>query len=265
MAALLAAHGVHYQVGQAQILRGIDLAVRPGEVLVLAGPNGAGKSTLLAVLAGDIRPTDGQVTLDGRALHGIGVKALARRRAVMLAEAQVSFPFSVADVVRMGRAPWRGGQEEADDAAVAAALAATDTLDLARRIFQTLSSGEKARVAFARALAQQADVLLLDEPTAALDIRHQELVMSLARREAGRGRAVLAVLHDLSLAAAWADQLALIGDGRLVGAGPVAEIATPDRLSDLYRHPIGVWPDPATGLPVVAPIRGRRPVTPCVA
>ncbi|MDR2565941.1 MAG: heme ABC transporter ATP-binding protein [Bifidobacteriaceae bacterium] len=256
MAALLAARAVEYAVGQAQILKGIDLAVRPGEILALAGPNGAGKSTLLAVLAGDLRPTRGQVTLDGQPLHGIGVKELARKRAVMLQEAHVSFPFSVADVVRMGRAPWGGSDPAADDAAVAAALAATDTLGLARRVFQTLSGGEKARVAFARTLAQDSQVLLLDEPTAALDIRHQELVMSLARRQADQGRAVLAVLHGLTLAAAWADRLALIGGGRLAGIGPVVEVATPERLSELYQHPIRVELDPATGLPVVAPKRG---------
>ncbi|MDR1635158.1 MAG: heme ABC transporter ATP-binding protein [Bifidobacteriaceae bacterium] len=262
MAALLQTRAVEYSVGQAQILRGIDLTVRPGEILAVAGPNGAGKSTLLAVLAGDLRPTCGQVTLDGQPLHGIGVKELARKRAVMLQEAHVSFPFSVVDVVRMGRAPWGGRDPDADDAAVAGALGATDTLGLAGRIFQTLSGGEKARVGFARMLAQEADVLLLDEPTAALDIRHQELVMSLARQQADRGRAVLTVLHDLSLAAAWADRLALIGAGRLVGIGPVVEVATPERLSELYQHPIRVGLDPATGLPTVAP---RRGIAVCVA
>jgi iron complex transport system ATP-binding protein len=189
-------------------------------------------------------------------LGAIGVKALARKRAVLLQETQVSFPFSVADVVRMGRAPWAAADATDDDAAVFAALVATDTFDLARRVFQTLSGGEKARVSFARVLAQEAEVLLLDEPTAALDVRHQELVMSLARQQADRGRAVLAVLHDLALAAAWADQLALIGDGCLVAAGPVAEVATTERLSDLYRHPIRVLPDPTTGLPLVVPERG---------
>ncbi|MDR1187432.1 MAG: heme ABC transporter ATP-binding protein [Bifidobacteriaceae bacterium] len=256
MAALLEAHGVHYAVGQARILRGVDLAARPGEILALAGPNGAGKSTLLAVLAGDLRPTDGDVTLGGRSVRGIGVRTLARKRAVMLQEAQVSFPFTVADVVRMGRAPWHGEDPAVDDAAVSAALVATDTLDLARRTFQTLSGGEKARVTFARTLAQEAEILLLDEPTAALDIRHQELVMGLARRQADAGRAVVAVLHDLSLAAAWADRLALIGDGCLVGVGPVAEVATSERLSGLYQHPIEVLSGGGAGATLVVPMRG---------
>jgi iron complex transport system ATP-binding protein len=224
--------------------------------MALAGPNGAGKSTLLAVLAGDLKPTAGQVTLGGQPLDGIGPRVLARKRAVMLQEAPMSFPFTVADVVRMGRAPWRGEDTDADDAAVAAALDATDALGLARRVFQTLSGGEKARVSFARALAQDAEILLLDEPTAALDIRHQEMVMALARREASRGRAVLAVLHDLSLAAAWADQLALIGDGVLVGVGPVAQVATAGRLSELYQHPIEVIGGVGGAGPLVAPIRG---------
>ncbi|MDR0627035.1 MAG: heme ABC transporter ATP-binding protein [Bifidobacteriaceae bacterium] len=253
---MLEAQAVHYQVGQAQILRGVDLAVRPGEILALAGPNGAGKSTLLALLAGDVRPTGGQVTLQGRPLDGIGLKALARKRAVMLQEAQVSFPFTVAEVVQMGRAPWQGEDEAADQVAVAEALAATGTDDLARRIFQTLSGGEKARVSFARALAQEAETLLLDEPTAALDIRHQELVMALVRRQAELGRAVLIVLHDLALAAAWADRLALIAEGQVVAVGPVAAVATAERLSEVYQHPITVMPAPATGFPLIVPRRG---------
>jgi iron complex transport system ATP-binding protein len=251
----LQARGVSYSVGATAILRDVDLRVGPGELIALAGPNGAGKSTLLGVLAGDLRPCAGTVTLGGTAVHGIGVRELARLRAVLLQENRVSFPFTVADVVRMGRAALEE-DPAADDAAVAAALAATDTLHLAGRRFPSLSGGEKARVSFARTLAQDAAILLLDEPTAALDIRHQELVMGLARRCADRGKSVVAVLHDLSLAAAWADRLALLGDGRLVAAGPVAEVATADALSELYEHPVAVVPDPVTGLPVIMPRRG---------
>jgi iron complex transport system ATP-binding protein len=254
----LRARQVSYAIGSAQILRGLDLEVRPGEILALAGPNGAGKSTLLAVLAGDLRPTGGQVSLDGKPLREIGVKELARRRSVLPQENRVSFPFSVADVVRMGRAARTDGQDR-DEAVVHAALAATDTLDLARRVFSSLSGGEKARVAFARVLAQDADVLLLDEPTAALDIRHQELVMALARRQAQAGRAVLAVLHDLGLALAWADRLALLGAGRLVAAGPIDQVATSERLTELYQHPIRVLPDHVAGRAVVVPERGLAP------
>jgi iron complex transport system ATP-binding protein len=253
----LQARGVGYRIGGAAILQDVDLDVRAGEILAVAGPNGAGKSTLLGILAGDLAPTSGTVTLGGRALGGIGVAELARLRAVMLQEAHLAFAFSVADVVRMGRAALGAGAAGADEEAVAEALAATDALHLAARRFPSLSGGEKARVGFARALAQEAAILLLDEPTAALDIRHQELVMGLARREADLGRAVVAVLHDLSLAAAWADRLALLGSGRLVAVGPVEEVATAAALSELYEHPVAVMSDPATGLPVVMPRRGE--------
>jgi iron complex transport system ATP-binding protein len=255
MTAVLELQDVRYRIGGAQILRGIDMVVRAGELLALAGPNGAGKSTLMAVMAGDLKPTAGQALLDGRPVTSVPVRELARRRAVMLQESRLSFGFSVADVVRMGRAALPADALE-DDAAVSLALEACDALDLADRKFPTLSGGEKARVSFARALVQEADVLLLDEPTAALDIRHQELVMGLARRQADRGKAVVAVLHDLSLAAAWADRLALMGEGRLVDCGPVAEVATGPQLSALYHHPVGVEPDPVTGVPVVIPRRG---------
>jgi iron complex transport system ATP-binding protein len=251
----LEARGVTYKIGAHTIVADIDLAVRPGEILALAGPNGAGKSTLLGLLAGDLPPSAGAVLLGENRLDGIGQRELARWRAVLLQENHVSFPFTVADVVRMGRAPL-GPAAAADDAAVAAVLAATDTIHLAQRRFPSLSGGEKARVSFARVLAQEARILLLDEPTAALDIRHQELVMGLARDLAYQGRAVVAVLHDLTLAAAWADRLALMGGGRLVAVGPVAEVATAAALSQLYEHPVAVTADPVTGLPVVLPRRG---------
>jgi iron complex transport system ATP-binding protein len=253
----MAARGIGYRVGRTHILREVDLDVRGGEILAVAGPNGAGKSTLLGVLAGDLKPTAGTVTMGGRRLAGIGVGELARMRAVMLQEAHIAFPFTAADVVRMGLAAGHVRGAAAEDLAVGEALAATDTLHLAARRFPSLSGGEKARVSFARALAQDAEILLLDEPTAALDIRHQELVMGLARREAARGRAVVAVLHDLTLAAAWADRLALLGAGRVVALGPVAEVATSAALSELYEHPVAVAPDPATGQPVVMPRRGE--------
>ena len=158
----------------------------------------------------------------------------------------------------MGRAPWRGTDAEAlDDGAVDAAMAATDTAAFADRRFTALSGGERARVALARVLAQRTATLLLDEPTAALDLHHQELVLELARAHARAGGAVVVVLHDLALAAAHADRVALLSAGRLAAVGTPTEVCTAERLSAVYRHPIDVLPHPRTGALLIVPRRGR--------
>lgn len=160
----------------------MGLAARAGEVLALVGPNGAGKSTLLAALAGDLPAAVGEVRIGGRPAAAWSAPELALRRAVLPQSAVLSFPFPVEDVVRMGRAPWAGtAREDEDDAAVATAMAATEVTDFAARPFSALSGGERARVALARVLAQRTPLLLLDEPTAALDLRHQELVLRICR------------------------------------------------------------------------------------
>ncbi len=252
--------GAGYDVDGVTLLDGVDLDVRAGELLCVVGPNGAGKSTLLGLLAGDLDPTRGTVAYDGVPAAGLPVAALARRRAVLLQEHRLSFPFPVVDVVRMGRAPWQGTDaEDADDAVVGAALAAGDVRHLAERRFPTLSGGEKARTAYARARAQATPVLLLDEPTAALDIRHQEMVLDQARALARTGSAVVAVLHDLSLAAAYADRVLLLGEGRTRALGTPAEVLRADLLGDVYRHPVEVLVHPRTGDLIVLPDRTARP------
>ncbi|WP_066957165.1 ATP-binding cassette domain-containing protein, partial [Streptomyces lushanensis] len=164
--------GLHVRLGQREVLAGVGLAARAGEVLALVGPNGAGKSTLLAVLAADLPPDQGEVRIDGRHAHEWSAPELALRRAVLPQAAALAFPFPVEEVVRMGRAPWAGTPlEDEDERAVAAAMAATEVTAFAGRPFSALSGGERARVALARVLAQRAPLLLLDEPTAALDLR----------------------------------------------------------------------------------------------
>jgi iron complex transport system ATP-binding protein len=243
-------------IGRVPILHGVDLEVRAGEVLALVGPNGAGKSTLLGVLAGDLAHSGGSVEIDGQPLGGWAPVELARRRAVLPQQVTVSFPFTVADVVRMGRAPWaRTEAEDDDEAVIAAVLRLTDTVHLARRAFPSLSGGERARVALARVLAQRAQLLLLDEPTAALDVRHQELVLEVARDQAAAGDAVVTVLHDLGLAAAHADRVAVVADGRVVADGAPDDVMTPARLSDVYQHDIEVIEHPHTGALLVLPRR----------
>jgi iron complex transport system ATP-binding protein len=253
----VAARGVTYDIGPATILDGVDLDVRGGEVLAIVGPNGAGKSTLLGILAGDLAPTTGEVTWeDGQPLASIKLTELARRRAVLLQDTFVTFPFSVDDVVRMGRNPWRGTDLEADDdAIVAQSMSQTEVAHLGERLYPTLSGGERARVALARVLAQRPALAQPDEPTAALDIRHQEAVLELARSLATQGDAVAVVLHDLSLAAAWSDRVAILSEGRVAGVGAPAEVLTGPLLTRVYRHPIEVVPHPRGGAPLVIPIR----------
>ncbi|MGW2091402.1 heme ABC transporter ATP-binding protein [Promicromonospora sukumoe] len=256
---LLTLTGVRVTAGDAVLLDGVDLDVRPGEVLVVVGPNGAGKSTLVSVLAGDRTPDGGEAAWTGTPLGAVRTAELARLRAVLLQENQVSFPFRVIDVVRMGRAPWQSSGKQAsstpadDDDVVARALAAADVVGLAERRFPTLSGGEKARTSFARLLAQDTTLLLLDEPTAALDVRHTEHVLRHARRHASEGGAVVVVLHDLALAAAWADRVLVLDGGRVAAVGAPAEVLTADLLSRVYEHPVDVVRHPVTGGLLVLP------------
>ncbi|MGW5862533.1 heme ABC transporter ATP-binding protein [Streptomyces sp. NPDC055239] len=245
------------RLGGREVLAGVSLTARAGEVLALVGPNGAGKSTLLAALAGDLPAEEGVVRVCGRPVTEWPARELALRRAVLPQAASLSFPFAVEDVVRMGRAPWAGtALEDDDDRVVRESMAATEVCEFAARPFSALSGGERARVALARVLAQRAPLLLLDEPTAALDLRHQELVLRICRERAAAGDAVVVVLHDLGLAAAYADRVAVLRGGGLAAEGAPGEVFTGELLSEVYRQPVEVFPHPRTGAPLVAPVRG---------
>lgn len=243
---------VSVQLDGQEVLRNLSLAVTSGEVLALVGPNGAGKSTALAVLAGDVKPGAGSVWLDGKPLDEWTARETAQRRAVLLQRITLSFPFTVAEVVRMGRAPW----DDDDEQVLAEVMDRTEMTAFAGRKFTTLSGGEQARAALARVLAQRAGVLLLDEPTAALDIRHSELVLRTAKAQAEQGSAVLVVLHDLGMAGAHADRVAVMDRGSIVADGPPEEVLTEELLSEVYRHRVEVFAHPRTGRPVVLPWRG---------
>lgn len=252
------ARGLGVRLGGRTVLDGVDLEVTAGRVLALVGPNGAGKSTLLAALAADLPATAGEVRIDDRPAPAWTAPELALRRAVLPQSAALSFPFTVEEVVRMGRAPWAGTpREDEDGAAVAEAMAATEVAGFAGRPFSALSGGERARVALARVLAQRAPLLLLDEPTAALDLRHQELVLRVCRERAAAGAAVAVVLHDLGLAGAYADRAALLHDGTVAAQGPPAEVFEAELLSRVYRQPVEVIGHPRTGTPLVMPLRER--------
>ncbi|MET9486941.1 heme ABC transporter ATP-binding protein [Nocardia sp. NPDC006630] len=256
----LRARGVALERGGGRrVLDGVDFEVIAGQIVALVGPNGAGKSTLLDALAGELHPTEGTVELDGKPLTAWAPVDMARRRAVLPQNHTVGFPFTAREVVAMGRAPWaRTERQDLDEQRIAAALAATDVEHLAGRTFPALSGGERARVALARVLAQDTATLLLDEPTAALDLGHQEQVLHLARARATAGAAVVVVLHDLGVAAAYADRVAVLEAGRIAADGPPREVLTTALLTRVYQHPVDVFDHPDTGAQLVLPVRGRN-------
>ena len=249
--------------GGATVCDAVTLELRGGEFVALVGPNGAGKSSILAMLAGDLVPESGSVTLAGEQVSEMDARALARLRAVMTQGTDVTFPFSVRDVVQMGRYPWSDTPDAAgDDAAVSRAMAFVDVSHLADRTVTSLSGGERARVALARVLAQHTPVLLLDEPTAALDIRHQELVLGLLRQRVAEGCLVVVVLHDVQAAAAFADRVVLVDGGTVRAVGSPRDVLTTAELSSVYNFPVAVDHDAPGGASIVPVRRGAaRPST----
>lgn len=240
---MIVGRNIGVRFGNAPILDNVDAAVRPGEVLAVLGPNGAGKSTLLKVLAGLLTPSAGKVTLDGRALNAFGAKELARRRAVLSQATPISFPFSVTEVVTIGRTPYIGRTESLHDRdVVETVLRRMDAYHLKDRLYASLSGGEQQKVQFARVLAQVWDqpqaCLFLDEPTAALDLKQQMSIAGLARDLAAeRGFAVLTIVHDLVLARQFADRSLFLKDGRVACTGRIDEIMNADTIAGVYGIP----------------------------
>ncbi|GAB4097159.1 ABC transporter ATP-binding protein [Brachybacterium horti] len=226
---LLEVRGVHRSFGEHPVLRGVDLAVRPGEVLGLVGPNGSGKTTLLRLLTAALRPERGEVLLGGRPLSRIGGRERARRLAIVVQESAGELPMTVADLVLLGRTPHRGAGRGREVAA--RALERVGALHLAGREVAQLSGGERQRVLIARALAQEPEVLLLDEPTNHLDVGYQHEVLHVVR---GLGLATIVVLHDLNLAARYCDRVALLHEGRLLASGPPSAVLQGPQLERVY-------------------------------
>ena len=235
MTSVLEASGLNVRLNGHLIVADAALKLRRGELVALVGPNGAGKTTLVRALAGLV-PAEGRIALEERDLAAFAPRERARRIAYLPQGHSFHWPVPAAAVVALGRYPHAdpfSPPSEADRAAVARALAATNIEALANRSVATLSGGERARVALARALASEAPVLLADEPTASLDPRHQLVVMELLRR-AAEGGAVLAVIHDLLLAARFADRVLVMDRGRLVADGPPAEALGAERVAQVF-------------------------------
>jgi iron complex transport system ATP-binding protein len=238
------------------ILKNVSLQVFPGEVLALVGPNGAGKSSLLSVMSGDVQATTGRALLQGRDVSKYRVDEAARQRSVLMQSNEVSFPFTVAEIVEMGRAPWARTTSLADDnKAIAEALEKADVEHLVERRFNQLSGGERARVSLARVLAQRTPVVLLDEPTAALDLKHQESVMKTVREIAAEGRAVVVVVHDLSVAAGYADRVAMMVEGKIAAVGSPHDVVTAEQVSDVYGVAVDIELVGSPARPVIIPRR----------
>jgi iron complex transport system ATP-binding protein len=251
---LVSARGVGYTVDGAELLRGVDATVRSGEVVGVIGPNGAGKSTLVQVLAGDLRPTAGTVSISGHDVTRSTPAELALLRSVYGYRTPDDVPFTARSIVEMGRYPHRlreGNTAEEDLRSVRGAMERTATDDLAHRPFTTLSSGERARVLLARMLAQDAGIVLMDEPTANLDIRHGEHILSEARRLADAGRAVLSVFHDLNEAARYADRMLLLDRGAVRLEGRPQDVLSADVLSEVYGQALEVVDHPFLDCPLV--------------
>ena len=257
---MLEARDIDLHRGSRVVLRAVRLSLHPSEVLVVCGPNGAGKSTLISVLAGDLEPAAGSVEIDGVSLRKLGAADLALQRAVLEQSPQVAAPFLVEELVGFGAAC---APITLRDAAPLArnAMATAEVSHLAGARTDRLSGGEAARAHLARVLAQLAAgrlagggrFLLLDEPTASLDLSHQIATMRALRSVAAEGCGVIAVLHDLNLAAAFADRVVLLADGRIVAVGTPAEVFREDRLSDVFGVGFKVLRDPSGGLRI-APV-----------
>lgn len=263
---MLQADAVSYDVPSRRLVDGVNLAALPGQVLAIIGPNGSGKSTLLRMLSGERRPSAGKVLLDGVPISAIPAAQLAARRAVVPQSTVLSFPFMVLECVMLGMTV--PGFDLTGMRAVDTAHRIIGLVGLAgfeRRQFTQLSGGERQRVSVARALCQLAaaparpgetSVLLLDEPTSSLDLTHQSTVLALMREQARGGRAVVVVLHDLNLAAAFADEILLMRGGVAVACGSAASVLTDDVLSNAYGCAVRTNALPPGGRPFVIPGAG---------
>jgi iron complex transport system ATP-binding protein len=264
----LAAESLTLGYGDRVVVDSLDLAVPPGEITVIVGPNACGKSTLLRSLSRLLTPRAGRVVLDGKEVHRMPAKELARTLGLLPQSPVAPEGITVLDLVGRGRHPHQklfSRWNSKDDVAVAAALEATQTTDLADRAVDELSGGQRQRVWIAMALAQQTDLLFLDEPTTFLDAAHQvEVLDLLTDLNHGRGTTIVMVLHDLNLAARYADHLIAIADGRLHTAGTPAEVLTEESVRAVFGLDSRIIEDPVSGRPLMLPI-GRHHTRPQAA
>jgi iron complex transport system ATP-binding protein len=265
-----AADQLCYRVGERLLVDGVSLAVEPGHVHALLGPNGAGKTTLVRLLAGELAPESGSIEINGRTLATLTPRERAVQRAVLPQSHGLSFGFTSAQVVALGRLPCPRHDPAAEAGIVRAALELAGVAPLADRSYPTLSGGERARVQLARAMAQvweplpdgAARFLLLDEPTASLDLAHQHDCLRAVRALADRGLGIVVVLHDPNLALRYATHATLLGRGRVVEQGAPTHVITADTLEQLYGIPVRLLRPEGERLPIVVVRDAVRPKAP---
>jgi len=241
----------------------LSLTLKPREITAIIGPNGAGKSSLLRALNGQVRPSSGSIVLDGQPLERLSRRTISRRVAVVAQEAELRFPVTVLEFVLGGRFAWAtnagwGWETDHDLQIASAVLHETELSDLSGRLMNELSGGERQRALMARALATEAPILLLDEPTANLDLSHQANLLSLVRNRCDRNdTAALVITHDINLAAQFADHLLLMKQGRAVHSGTPQEVLQPEILQDVFEVRVLVDAHPVTGGPRVTPVHEK--------
>lgn len=265
---VLSLDGIGFQYGDAPVLEDVSLRLSPGCFLGLVGPNGSGKTTLLRIAAGLLKPDRGSVRLNGQPMGKLGRVQVARHLALLPQSPNLPATFTAWELVLMGRTPFIGflGRETKRDVAAAErAMGLAQCQHLAGRRLEELSGGERQRVVLARALAQEPEVLLLDEPTAHLDMQHQIAVIDLVADLVEGGMTALGVFHDLNLAACYCHRLAVLSGGRVVAEGPPEDVLKADTLRDVFRVDLCLTPHPMGGVPAVLPPAPRWATPPITA
>jgi iron complex transport system ATP-binding protein len=261
---MLEAREISVNYGMREAVKGVSLSAVPGEVVVIIGPNGAGKSTLMRALNGALVPTRGEILLDGKRLRSLARRAVSRRIAVVAQEAELRFPVTVLEFVLGGRYAWSstgawGWETERDVEIARTAISETGLENFSGRLMNELSGGERQRAVLARALATEAAILLLDEPTANLDLAHQATVLRLVRARCDKLKAAAVVVtHDINLAAEFADRALLLKGGQTLAAGSPREVLTPKILRELFDIEVLVDAHPVTGAPRITPVHEAR-------
>lgn len=258
MSLSLSLSGIDFSYDNIPVLKDVELKVEEGDFLGLIGPNGSGKSTILRIISRVLKPHKGIVHLDGMTLESLTQKAIAQNIAVVPQETETSFAFSISDIVLMGRFPHlrRFESENIEDLRIAReAMKKTQTLHLAERLITELSGGEKQRVIIAQALAQEPRLILLDEPTAHLDINHQLQILDLLKELNQDGLTIIAVFHDLNLAARYCKRLILLCEGQIEIIGKVEEVFSPEIIRRVFKADVVIDQSPITKSPFLTPMR----------
>jgi ABC-type cobalamin/Fe3+-siderophores transport system ATPase subunit len=261
---MLEARNITINYGQREAVAGISLRAQPREVIAVIGPNGSGKSTLLRALNGSLAPSRGEIVLDGQSLHSYARRAIARRIAVVAQEADLRFPVTVMEFILGGRYAWAnvsswGWESERDIESAHAILGETELDGFEARLMSELSGGERQRAVLARALATEAKVFLLDEPTANLDLAHQATMLRLVRARCDdREAAAIVVTHDVNLAAEFADRVLLMKEGHAIASGRPRKVLTRELLREVFDLEVLVDAHPITGTPRITPVHEAR-------